>query len=103
MTSLQIAARPPAEDETLRKIEQLLLRYPNVSAPEIVEIAEFLRDGTLMQIGLLSANHHAWESAEDIRRKHPHLFKATVKQKLMVAIALSTLVLVPISLWAIAP
>ncbi|RST30093.1 hypothetical protein HMF7854_04075 [Sphingomonas ginkgonis] len=58
----------------LARAETLLLAYPDVSDGERDEIAQFLRTGHPMDVGLLSSNSQAWAKAEAFRHVERHYF-----------------------------
>lgn len=102
MTVSEIAAQAAIDPHTLNQIERLLLKYPKVDDSELHEITSFLRDGTILEIGLLSRNSDAWRNAEAIRAAHPHRFATTAREKLLLGVGISAIVLVPLLLWALA-
>ena len=61
--------------ETLVKVEELLVSYPDVNGDERDFLAAFLRNGAPIDIGLLSSNAQAWAAAERFRSENPDYFR----------------------------
>lgn len=102
MNSPKIVEQAVVDHESLTRVEQLLLQYPEVSESELAEITHFLRDGTILEIGLLSMNQDAWRKAEKIRARHPKRFATSKREYLLMASAIGAILLVLALFWAIA-
>ncbi len=76
---------------SLTRLEQLLLRYPEISKAENREVGELLLQTGPLDMGLLSANPAAWEKAERFRKENPAVFRMSVTNRLwLAALALLT-------------
>lgn len=87
MTNDTGRARVADNPAALDRLERLLLEYPAVSPSEQAEIGQLLRATGPLDMGLLSANAHAWERAEHYRRDHPRLFRMGLKERLFWIVA----------------
>ena len=83
----------------LSRTESLLIQYPQLSSEELKEVGQYLRRASPMDMGLLSTNQEAWSNAERYRREHPSVFAATVKEKLVWAVATIAVVAILALLW----
>ena len=63
------------DPEALHDAEGLLGRYPEIDESERDRLAEFLRSGAPIDIGLLSSNRQVWRAADRFRRDHPKYFR----------------------------
>lgn len=102
MISPETIEQAVVDHEALTRVERLLLQYPEVSEAELAEITHFLRDGTILEIGLLSMNQDAWRKAEKFRARHPKRFATSTREYLMMVSAIGTILLVLALFWAIA-
>ncbi len=102
MISPETVEQAVVDNEALTRVEQLLLQYPEVNEAELAEITQFLRDGTILEIGLLSMNQDAWRKAERIRAKHPKRFATSTSEYLVMTSAIGATLIVLTLLWAIA-
>jgi hypothetical protein len=102
MNSPKIVEQAVVDHEALTRVEQLLLRYPEVGESELTEITHFLRDGTILEIGLLSMNQDAWRKAERIRARHPKRFARSKREHRLMASTIGAILLVLALFWAIA-
>ncbi|GAA4003732.1 hypothetical protein [Sphingomonas humi] len=75
-------ARVANDPLSLARLEDLLIRYPAVSADEKLEIGTLLHRTGPLDMGLLSANAAAWPQAERYRRDHPARFRMGWRQRL---------------------
>ena len=73
-----------------------------MSEPELAEITQFLRDGTILEIGLLSMNQEAWRKVEKIRTSHSKRFATSKREYLGMALAIGAILLVLALFWAMA-
>jgi hypothetical protein len=90
------------DNELLIEVERLLLQYPDVSERELDRITAFLRDGTILEIGLLSTNKPAWRNAESIRAKYPQKFARTRQDYLALGTVLGGMFLIFLIFWFVA-
>lgn len=93
MNSIDQAGRARWADDlqSLTRLEQLLLRYPDISTAENREVGELLKQTGPLDMGLLSANPAAWNKAEQYREENPALFRMSWTNRLwLAALALLT-------------
>lgn len=102
MNSPETVGKVAFDNEPLTRVERLLLQYPGVSESEVAEIVHFLRDGTILEISLLSMNRDAWRNAERIRTERPKMFATTRREYLRMGSALGAIILILALFWAIA-
>ena len=95
-------ARWADDDRALTRLEQLLMRYPEVAPAETSEIGQRLRATGPLDMGLLSANPAAWAQAERYRADHPHLFRMSLANRLWLAALALAVVGSIIWLWDVA-
>jgi hypothetical protein len=103
MTNNQTLVVSHAEVVGLAEAEALLERFPDVGEEQVRRIASFIRNGSSLDVGILSANTSAWEKAERLRAERPDLFRTSAKGWLLIAGTAIVSVAMLYSLWAIAP
>ncbi|WP_338505244.1 hypothetical protein V6R86_13565 [Sphingomonas kaistensis] len=69
--------------QSLTRLEELLLRYPELDPEEHREVGERLVATGPLDMGLLSANRAAWNQAEQYRADNPHVFRMSLGKRLM--------------------
>jgi hypothetical protein len=89
MTELTIG-EPALRD----RIAMLLQRYPDLPATEMHEVLAFLKNGAILDIGMLKGDAETRSRIERVQRDHAGHFKATLTQRLTV----SALLVVPVLL-----
>lgn len=62
------------DSETLKDIQALLRRYPDIDEQERDRIGQFLRHGAPIDLGLLSSDPELWSAAGAFKSRHPHYF-----------------------------
>lgn len=102
MTSSNSVDQASFDNETLNRVERLLLRYPDLSEAERNDVADFLRNGTILEVGLLSMNQAAWRNAEEFRASYPARFATTDREYVGLASVIAGIILVLALFWAIA-
>jgi hypothetical protein len=90
------------DNEMLIRVEELLLQYPDVGERELESIISFLREGTILEIGLLSTNKEAWRNAERIRARYQQKFATTKQEYLALATVMSGMALILLIFWFVA-
>jgi hypothetical protein len=100
MTITQSRAKLANDPHTITRIESLLSSYPHVTADEAQEIAGFLRNGSCMDVGLLSTNRNAWAKAEQFRRENATEFATTAKEYALFAGTIIALLVLGVLLWS---
>lgn len=99
MTNSAGRARVANDPYAIARLEDLLVRYPSVSADESDEIAMLLRGTGPFDMGLLSANALAWTKAEHYRRDHPARFRMHWRERLFWLVSAAGVIIVLIVLW----
>ncbi len=67
------------------RLATLLRSYPRLSPPETDEVLAFLKDGAILDIGLLKGDPQVKAAIEQVHEDHPAHFKTSATQRLAVA------------------
>jgi len=76
----QVQPRPRADDTAI--VEQLLLRYPAISASELATLIEIFRKLPLIDAALMTTDERLSKPLEAFHEDHGHIFRAPVKSLL---------------------
>lgn len=80
---------------SLTRLEQLLMRYPQLDPAENREVGQLLLQTGPLDMGLLSANPAAWDKAERYRAENPSVFRMSMGKRLwLAALALLTVAII---------
>lgn len=102
MIDSQVVEQAVFDNEALSRVERLLLKFPDVSEPELAEITHFLREGTVIEISLLALNCDAWRNAEKLGCKLPKRFSTRSREYLAIRSIIAAIIIVFALSWAIA-
>lgn len=91
--------RLATDGERLRQIEQLLVRYPDIAAPERGEILHYLRKGPGLDTGLLTGIEEIKPKLDRFREDHRDQLGLGIREYAAVAVFLAVLAGLVILLW----
>jgi hypothetical protein len=60
--------------ESIEEVQELLRRYTDINEQERDRVAEFLRHGAPIDVGLLSSDPELWRAAGAFKAHHPQYF-----------------------------
>lgn len=84
---------------TRTRIEQLLERYPMISSEEKHEIVTFLREGSIIEVGLLSGNAAMETKLQAFRKDQKKHLSLGPREYLWIATILAVVVILAILAW----
>lgn len=102
MINSQVVEQAVFDNETLRRVERLLLQYPDVSESGLADITHFLRNGTDIEISLLALNRNAWQNAEKLGCKLPKRYSTRSREYLAIRAMITAIIVVFALSWVIA-
>lgn len=81
------------------RVKVLLHAYPNIDAAETAEIADFLRTGPVLEVGLLSSDEELRPKLLAFQAEHEGRFALRAKDYLVVALISVALAVICFLLW----
>lgn len=102
MIAAQVVEQAAFDNETLTRVERLLLQYPDVSESELAEIAHISREGTVIEISMLALNRNAWRNAEKLDCRLPRRYSTRSREYLAIRAMITAIIIALALSWVIA-
>ena len=99
MNDILAAERELGRQSARARAKALLTAYPNIDAAETAEIADFLRTGPVLEVGLLSSDEELRPKLLAFQAEHEGRFALRAKDYLVVALITAVLAVVCFLLW----